>query len=39
MLNFDPQQITIEDCIEMFERKGYITVIENGWILGFIQEL
>lgn len=31
-------EITIEDCIEMFEKKGMTTVINDGEVIGFAKE-
>ena len=30
--------ITIEDCLDMYEKKGKITVIKNGQVVGFKKE-
>lgn len=33
------ENITIQDCLDMYEKKRYITVIENGQIITFIKEV
>ena len=38
MMSVDPNTITIEDCIDMYERKGFVVIIENGKIVEFLQE-
>ena len=35
-MNYDI--ITIDDCLEMLDRKGCVTVIENGRVIGFEKE-
>ncbi len=30
--------ITIQDCLDMYEKKGRAAVIEDGKILGFLEE-
>lgn len=38
---FDRQtldNVTLEDCIEMYEKKGFYAVIEDGQLLAFIKE-
>lgn len=35
-MNYD--EITIEDCIEMFEKKGMTTVINDGKVVEFVKE-
>lgn len=32
------ENITIQDCLDMYCEKGYITVIENGQVIGFAKE-
>lgn len=36
-MNMD--NITLEDCIDMYYMKQYITVIEDGRVLGFKKEI
>lgn len=33
----DPERITIEDCIERYDRKGEGVVLEDGHVTGFIE--
>ena len=40
-LFFDAQtlaNVTIEDCIEMYKRKGYCAICNDGRLEGFIKE-
>lgn len=30
--------ITIQDCIDMYEKKGQATIINDGKVVGFISE-
>ena len=30
--------VTIDDCLELFERKGYQTIIEDGHVVQFERE-
>lgn len=30
-------KITVEDCIEMYYRKGQAVILENGQVTGFIE--
>lgn len=30
--------VTLEDCIDLYEKKGIVTVINNGKIENFIEE-
>ena len=30
--------VTIEDCLDMFEKRGYATVANDGKVIGFVQE-
>lgn len=32
------ESITIQDCLDMFEKKGNVTIIENGTVVGFKKE-
>jgi hypothetical protein len=32
------ETITIDDCLDMFEKKGRTTLIENGQVIGFRKE-
>lgn len=32
------ENVTIQDCIDMYEKKGYITVIKNGQVVEFRRE-
>lgn len=32
------ENITIQNCLDMFEKKGRITVIENGQVIAFRRE-
>ena len=34
----NPETITIEDCIDMHEKKGQAVIIENGRVIGFTKE-
>ena len=31
--------VTIEDCIEMYEKKGKCTIIKRGGVIGFEKEV
>lgn len=33
-----PESITIEDCLDMYEKKGQAAVIENGQVVKFEKE-
>lgn len=30
--------ITVQDCLDMHEKKGYIAIIENGQVIEFRKE-
>lgn len=30
--------ITIEDCIDMYEKKGKAVIINDGKVIGFVEE-
>lgn len=30
--------ITIEDCLDMFEKKSMIAIIDNGKVIDFVKE-
>lgn len=32
------EAVTLQDCLDMYEKKGYATVIDDGKILCFIKE-
>ncbi len=32
------ETITIEDCLDMYKKKGQATIIENGQVTGFKKE-
>ncbi len=32
------ENVTIEDCIDMYEKKGKVAVINDGKILNFVPE-
>lgn len=32
------ENITIQDCLDTLEKKGRVTVIENGQVVGFKRE-
>lgn len=32
------EAITIDDCLDMYQKKGQATVIHNGHVIGFIKE-
>lgn len=32
------EEITIEDCIDMYEKKGKAVIINDGKVVGFIEE-
>ena len=36
-MNYD--EVTIEDCIEMYEKKGKYTIIKRGGVIGFEKEV
>lgn len=36
--SMNTENITIQDCIEMYMMKGYHTIIENGCVVGFRKE-
>ena len=36
-INLD--RVTVQDCIEMCDRKGFMTILGNGRLLGFRAEL
>lgn len=31
-------EITIEDCLDMYEKKGQSVVINDGKVIGFVEE-
>lgn len=31
-------EVTVEDCMDMYEKKGKITVISNGCVISFEEE-
>lgn len=37
-MDINIEEITIEDCIEMFEKKGCSTIANDGKVVGFVQE-
>ena len=40
-LTFDAQtlaNVTVEDCFEMYKRKGYCAICNDGKLLGFVKE-
>lgn len=32
------EEITIEDCIDMYEKKGQAVIINDGKVIGFVEE-
>lgn len=34
----DLNELTVEDCVENYYRKGEIVILENGQVLGFRKE-
>lgn len=32
----DLNKVTLEDCIDMFEKKNMVVVIEHGQVTGFV---
>lgn len=30
--------ITVEDCLEMYEKKNMIAIIDNGQVIDFVKE-
>ena len=36
MIQVNEREITIQDCIDMFEMKNMYTVIDGGKIVGFV---
>lgn len=32
------ESVTIEDCLDMFDKKGYATVANDGKVVGFVPE-
>jgi hypothetical protein len=36
MIQVNEKEITIQDCIDMFEKKNMYTVIDGGKIVGFV---
>lgn len=32
------EAITIDDCLDMYQKKGQVTVIENGQVIGYKKE-
>lgn len=36
MIQVNEREITIQDCIDMFEKKNMYTVIDDGKIVGFV---
>lgn len=32
------ENITIQDCLDNYEMKGKVTIIENGQVVGFVKE-
>lgn len=36
MKQVNEREITIQDCIDMFEKKNMYTVIDGGKIVGFV---
>ena len=30
--------VTIQDCLDMHEKKGQAVILENGQVIGFIEE-
>ena len=38
MRTLNYEVITIDDCLDMHQKKGQAVVIENGQVVGFIKE-
>lgn len=34
----DLNELTVEDCVENYYRKGEIVILENGQVIGFRKE-
>lgn len=32
------ENVTIQDCLDMYVKKGRTTIIENGQVVGFLKE-
>lgn len=32
------KEVTLQDCLDMYEKKGKTTVIRNGQVVGFVKE-
>lgn len=38
IMEYNLDNITIQDCLDVYEKKGMITIINNGHVDGFIKE-
>lgn len=36
---FNPEAVTIQDCIDNYEKKNRVVVISNGKCVGFVKEI
>lgn len=39
MERFDPETVTVQDCLDNYYMKGLATVVSNGEIRGFVKEI
>ena len=37
-MDFDASKVTIDDCMDMFEKRGQAAIINDGKLLGFEKE-
>ena len=33
------KEITIQDCLDMYYKKGQAVILENGQVVGFVKEI
>lgn len=38
IIDINLEQVTIEDCLEIFDKKDIITIIQAGKVVGFAKE-
>lgn len=38
MKQVNEKEITVQDCIDMYEKKDMVTVIDSGRVVGFVKK-